>query len=67
MERPMPLVAGLLRLVIAAGGGWLALRATGSLGQLFVALGVALAFYGGLVGLSVASGAWFGAERKLRS
>jgi putative MATE family efflux protein len=62
-----PLLAGLLRLVTAAGGGWLALRATGSLGQLFVALGVALAVYGGLVGLSVASGAWFGTGRKLRS
>ena len=27
-----PLLAGLLRLLIAVGGGWLALRLTGSLG-----------------------------------
>jgi putative MATE family efflux protein len=54
-----PLFAGLLRLLTAAGGGWLVLRATGSLGYLFLALGLALAIYGTVVGLSVASGAWF--------
>ena len=41
-----PLFAGLLRLVIAIGGGWLALRLTGSLTWLFAALAVALVVYG---------------------
>ena len=34
-----PLLAGLLRMVLAVGGGWLALRLTGSLAWVFVALG----------------------------
>ena len=34
-----PLFAGLLRLLIAAGGGWAVLHLTGSLGWLFAALG----------------------------
>jgi Na+-driven multidrug efflux pump len=59
-----PLFAGLLRLLAAAGGGWLILRAAGSLGQLFLALGVALAIYGVVVGTSVAAGAWFPAKRR---
>ena len=33
-----PLLAGLLRLVIAVGGGWAALRLTGSLAWVFAAL-----------------------------
>ena len=41
-----PLMAGLLRLVIAVGGGWLALRATGSIHWIFAALAVALLAYG---------------------
>ena len=54
-----PLFAGLLRLVIAIGGGWLALRATGSLGWLFVMLSVALVTYGVTLSAAVASGVWF--------
>jgi Na+-driven multidrug efflux pump len=54
-----PLLAGLLRLIIAIGGGWLALRATGSLGWLFVALSAALVTYGVTLSAAVASGAWF--------
>jgi putative MATE family efflux protein len=54
-----PLFAGLMRLLVAIGGGWLALRATGSLGAMFLVLGGALAVYGVLVGASVAAGAWF--------
>src|SRR5215218_10620583 len=41
-----PLLAGLLRMVLAVGGGWLALRLTGSLAWVFVALSVALVAYG---------------------
>jgi putative MATE family efflux protein len=54
-----PLLAGLLRLSIAAGGGWLLLRCTGSLFGLFLALGVSLVVYGGVNAWAVASGAWF--------
>jgi Na+-driven multidrug efflux pump len=54
-----PLLAGLLRLVIAIGGGWVALRLTGSLGWLFAALALALVTYGVTLCAAVASGAWF--------
>jgi len=53
------LFAGLLRLIIAIGGGWLALRATGSLGWLFVALSAGLISYGVTLSAAVASGVWF--------
>jgi putative MATE family efflux protein len=54
-----PLFAGLLRLVIAIGGGWLALRWTGSLGWVFAALSAALVTYGLTLSAAIASGAWF--------
>jgi putative MATE family efflux protein len=53
-----PLLAGLLRLVVATGGGWLALRLTGSQGGLFIALAVGLALYGILIPLSIIRGSW---------
>ncbi|MET0507116.1 MAG: MATE family efflux transporter [Burkholderiaceae bacterium] len=54
-----PLLAGTLRLVIAVGGAWVALRVTGSLGWVFAALAVALVVYGTGLTAAVASGAWF--------
>jgi Na+-driven multidrug efflux pump len=54
-----PLFAGLLRMLIAVGGGWAVLRATGSLGWLFAALGAALVVYGATLAAAVGSGAWF--------
>ena len=54
-----PLLAGLLRVLIAVGGGWLALRLTGSLAALFAALGLGLLAYGALVAGAVARGVWF--------
>ena len=54
-----PLLAGLLRLVLAVGGGWLALRLTGSLTWLFAALGVALVLYGATLSTAIAAGVWF--------
>jgi Na+-driven multidrug efflux pump len=54
-----PLLAGLLRLMIAVGGGWLILSATGSLSLVFATLGVALAVYGLVAALAIGSGAWF--------
>ena len=54
-----PLLAGLLRLVIAAGGGWTALHFSGSLTWLFAALALALVVYGVMLGTAVGSGVWF--------
>lgn len=54
-----PLLAGLLRLVLAVGGGWIALRLTGSLVWLFAALSVGLVVYGVVLASVIASGAWF--------
>jgi len=54
-----PLVAGLLRMSLAIGGGWIVLRATGSLFWFFMALGVGLFAYGSVTAAAVASGAWF--------
>ncbi|MEO5881140.1 MAG: MATE family efflux transporter, partial [Caldimonas sp.] len=54
-----PLLAGLLRLLIAVGGGWLALTLTGSLAWAFAALALALIAYGVIVASAVASGVWF--------
>ena len=55
-----PLLANLTRLVIAAGGGWLALRWSGDVSYVFVALSAALAAFGLMNAWAVASGAWFG-------
>ena len=54
-----PLLAGLVRMLLAIGGGWLALRLTGSLAWLFLTLGVALVAYGSMLLAAIASGAWF--------
>lgn len=54
-----PLLAGLLRMVLAIGGGWIALRLTGSLTWVFVALSTALVVYGTTLLVAIASGVWF--------
>ena len=54
-----PLLAGLVRMVLAVGGGWLALHLTGSLTWVFMALGVALVVYGTILTAAIASGVWF--------
>ena len=54
-----PLFAGLLRPLIAGGGGWAVLSLTGSLGWLFATLAVALVVCGLILATAVASGAWF--------
>src|SRR5271155_2327802 len=54
-----PLFAGFARLVIAVGGGWLVLTATGSVTLVFAMLGAALAIYGAIVGVAIWSGVWF--------
>jgi len=54
-----PFLANMARLVIAAGGGWLALRLTGNLTDVFIALAAALAAFGLINATAVARGAWF--------
>jgi MATE family, multidrug efflux pump len=54
-----PLSAGFLRMIVALGGGWLALHLTGSLTWLYVALALGLLLHGLTVLAAIASGAWF--------
>ncbi|MBV9686385.1 MAG: MATE family efflux transporter [Alphaproteobacteria bacterium] len=54
-----PFVANFTRLVIAAGGGWLALRLTGDISYVFLALGAAMAAFGLINAAAVAGGSWF--------
>lgn len=54
-----PLIANMVRLVIAAAGGWVALRLGGGAPGVFVALAVALVAFGGINAAAVASGVWF--------
>ena len=61
-----PLLAGLIRMVLAVGGGWLALWLTGSLSWVFAALGLALVVYGSSLASAIASGVWFGKAARRR-
>jgi putative MATE family efflux protein len=54
-----PFLANMARLIIAAGGGWLTLRWTGNLTEVFLALAAALAAFGLINAAAVAGGAWF--------
>src|SRR5262249_62372318 len=58
-----PLLANITRLVIAAGGGWLALRSSGQISELYIAQAAALAIFGLMIAAAVAGGAWFGRLR----
>lgn len=58
-----PVLAAVLRVAIAAGGGWLAVIVLGHGNGLFVALAAALVTYGIANGLIVASGSWFRVPR----
>ena len=51
--------------LIAAGGGYIALRLTGNLTDVFIALAVALSAFGLINAAAVASGVWFDRPRKL--
>jgi Na+-driven multidrug efflux pump len=55
-----PVLGNIARLVVAAGGGWLALRWSGGLATVFAAQAVALVVYGLVNAGAVAGGAWFG-------
>jgi MATE family, multidrug efflux pump len=55
-----PLLANMTRLVIAAGGGWLALHWGGGLSHVFIAQSAALAVFGLVIAGAIAMGAWDG-------
>ena len=55
-----PFLANFARLIIAACGGWLALRWTGNTTGVFIALAAALVAFGLINAAAVAGGAWFG-------
>jgi len=63
-----PLLAGLLRLLMAVGAGGLALHLTGSLTVFFLVAAVAMSLYGLIILTAVASGSWFerGHLRRIR-
>jgi putative MATE family efflux protein len=61
-----PLLGGMLRMVIAVGGGWAAWVLTGSLAMVFAALAVGLVVYGAVVGAAVGRGVWFRQARMVR-
>jgi MATE family, multidrug efflux pump len=54
-----PLTAGFLRMLVAIGGGWLALRLSGSLTWLFAALALGLLLQGLTLAAAIGAGAWF--------
>jgi MATE family, multidrug efflux pump len=60
-----PLLSGSLRVLVAIGGGWLALHLTGSLNWLFAALAFGLIVYGVTLAAAVRSGAWFDREQSI--
>jgi Na+-driven multidrug efflux pump len=59
-----PLIAAALRVTLAAGGGYLAVHSFGGETGLFFALGIALAIFGLVNAVAIASGGWFKDERK---
>jgi putative MATE family efflux protein len=54
-----PLLANATRLVLAISAGWIALRSTGDMTYVFLALGIAIAVFGLVIATAVARGAWF--------
>jgi putative MATE family efflux protein len=60
-----PLIAAALRVTIAAIGGILALQLSGGLTGVFMALGAALAAFGVVNAVAVASGVWFDRESRV--
>jgi putative MATE family efflux protein len=59
-----PLIAALLRLAVATGGGVVALMLWGTLAGVFAALGTALAVFGLVNATAVAAGAWHSPRRQ---
>jgi putative MATE family efflux protein len=54
-----PLLGGFLRMTVALGAGWIAMRLTGRLEALYAGLALGLAVYGVTVATAVWRGVWF--------
>jgi putative MATE family efflux protein len=54
-----PMVAAVVRVAVAAGGGWLAVKFLGGSDALFISLAIALVIFGGINASAVAGGVWF--------
>jgi len=61
-----PMLANFTRLLIAVGGGWLALHLGGGLLELFLVQSAALTAFGLINAAALAGGAWFGPVSWLR-
>ncbi len=55
-----PVMGNLARLLVAAIGGWVAIRWGGGLTEVFAMQGAALLVYGLVIASAIAGGAWFG-------
>jgi MATE family, multidrug efflux pump len=55
-----PMLVGFARVAVAIGGGWIALKLTGSLVVMFVAVGAGLLVYGAGIATAIRLGAWSG-------
>jgi putative MATE family efflux protein len=53
-----PLIAGVVRLLLAVGAGWVVLHFSGSVQGLFLASAAAMFVYGAITLTAIASGAW---------
>jgi putative MATE family efflux protein len=51
--------AAIMRVAIAAGGGWFAARFVGGTASVFAALAIALVIYGAMSAAAIAAGVWF--------
>jgi len=58
-----PLVGGFMRMLVALGGGLLAMRLTGRVEGLYAGLAAGLVVYGATLGTAVARGVWFRRDR----
>jgi putative MATE family efflux protein len=56
------LVGGLVRVLVAIGGGWIVLRVTGSTSLLLAVYAAGMFLYGIIIAVSVASGTWFSGD-----
>lgn len=57
-----PLLAAVVRVLVAAGGGWLVVHATGSLNGLFAMAAAGMFLYGAITLAAVAGGGWFSSD-----
>src|SRR5579862_1928789 len=62
-----PLLGAVLRVIVAIGGGYLALRYDLGLPAVFLSLGIALTCYSTINAIAIACGAWFKDRGELRS